>query len=78
MDEQSVRRFLSETNAIVADAKPQFAGVALQLPDIALTVSAKRWRVVRIRIAESRSIWRISARAGRVKMIFFTPVTVSA
>src|SRR5450631_1807208 len=37
-------------------------------------VSAKRWRVARMRIAALRSMRRISARAGTVKMTFFMPV----
>jgi hypothetical protein len=36
MDEQGVRRFFGKTNAVVADAEPQFAGIALQFLDVAL------------------------------------------
>ena len=36
MNEQGVRRFLGEANTVVADAKAQLGGVALQLLDIAL------------------------------------------
>jgi hypothetical protein len=36
VDVEGVRRFFREANAVVADAEPQLAGVALQLLDVAL------------------------------------------
>ena len=41
MDEQGVGRFFGKADAVIADAEPQLAGVALQLLDVALACLRK-------------------------------------
>ena len=67
-------RVFDEADAVVADAQAQLARCCLASFLMSPSpVRAKRSSAVRMRMAVSRSMRRTSARAGGVKMIFFTP-----
>ncbi len=66
-------RVFDEADAVVADAQAQLAVLPSSFLMSPSPVRAKRSSAVRMRMAVSRSMRRTSARAGGVKMIFFTP-----
>jgi hypothetical protein len=77
VDVESAGRFFCEANAVIANAEAQLDGVAFELLDVALAGLGE----VMEGSEDAHSGLAVDAadiaRAGGVKMIFFTPVPVS-